>query len=77
MAKYMHTTYLDALSTVQFNFSVFKRTFKVGKIRISSKFQFGIVDKYIRLTVLFIFLSPPIKELCSKMAPGEVGVSLP
>ena len=28
-------------------------------------------------TVLFIFLSPPIKELCSKIAPGEVVVSLP
>ena len=27
-------------------------------------------------TVLFIFLYTPSKELCSKMAPGEVGVSL-
>ena len=33
-------------------------------------------DGTIRYSVVHISI-PPSKELCSKMAPGEVGVSLP
>ena len=46
-----------------------------GQNTTLAKYEIRIMQ-YLLYSVIHISI-PPIKELCSKMAPGEVGVSLP